>query len=141
MFPSRVIRSAAAPILVALTGCDGPPRAATTTPTTAPARAAAKLDPAPTAIPRPGPPKPDATRLRYDAASRTLEVYSPPVPGGRWMLTTPHEPRGIPLDGPYQFPPTVNPDITAVFYVANGKPSEPVSLREILEAKDFPSKH
>ncbi len=150
MFPTRTTRSPA-PLVCALAvglagGCDGPPRAdgpdAPRAAATTPTRVAAKAERAPTAVPHPLPPKPDANRLRYDASSRTLEVYDPPVPGGRWMLSTPKEPRGMPVDGVYQFPPMVDVDGVTVFYVAaNGKPSEPVSLREIIEAKDFSAKH
>jgi hypothetical protein len=92
----------------------------------------------PAAIPRPDAPKPAADRLRYDPATRTLALDGPPVPGGRWMLGTPAEPRGVPVEGAYQFPPSVDLDRVTVFYTsANGRPSQPVALREVIAARDW----
>ena len=146
MLVTRMIRDRfphkfAALTALAVVGCGGAlpdPPETNRTATSTPSRVASKAEPAPTVSPHPQSPKPDATRLRYDVASRTLEVYEPPIPGGRWMLTTPKEPRGVPLEGLYQFPPMVNLDQFAVFYTGmNGKSSQPVSLREIVEARDF----
>jgi hypothetical protein len=126
--------------LVLFAGCEVRPYAAPSTKTTAThVQADATVpEPAPTAIPHPNAPKPDATRLRYDSASRTLEAGDPPVPGGQWMLSSPKEPRGVPFERSYQFPPAVDPDKVAVFYTsATGQASQTVSLREIVEAKDL----
>ena len=117
--------------VAAAVGCDGRPHAMP-----APSPSTSRL--APTAIPNPGTPKPDANRIRYDAATRTLEVGDPPVPGGRWMLGTPAEPRGVPVERVYQFPPSVDLDKVTVFYTAaNGRPSSPVGLREVIAARDI----
>ena len=80
--------------------------------------------------------KPDVTRLTYDAARRTLRVYELAEPSARWLLTLPGAPMGVPVDGEYEFPATVDCDLDQVvlFYtVPNHRPSPGVSLREIVE--------
>jgi hypothetical protein len=63
-------------------------------------------------------------------------VYDLPDRQARWMLTLPTAPMGVPVDREYQFPPGMELDLdeVSVFYtVPNSRPSQAVSLREILD--------
>lgn len=96
-------------------------------------------DARPVAIQTRQPPKPDLARLRFDPATRTLELYELPGTDARWMLLSPAAARGVPVDQKYQFPAGTDLDLerVAVFYVANGRPSPAVTLQEILDAKNL----
>ena len=142
----RRARMARLPVLaasaawVAASGCDAQPRAASTEahtlPTAStPARpgdefvrglvpAAAQAGPDPAGV---RPEHPDADPVRVAGES------------GRWMLTSPNAPVGVPVDREYKFPPEADLDLdrVAVFYtVPNRRPSPTVSLREIIDARE-----
>lgn len=125
---------------VALAGCDAPPAdpvpalPATQTP-------GADAPRSPESAPPPATPqaaRPDVTRLAYHADKRTLTLYPLAERSGRWMLAVPGRPRGVPVDGEYEFPPSMDFDLdqVRVFYtVADRRPSPAVTLREILDAQ------
>lgn len=84
-------------------------------------------------------PKPDPTRLRYDPSTRTLELYELAGKDARWMLCTPTDPRGVPVDRVHQFPAAMDLDLdrVSVFAVVAGRPSPAVTLQDILDAKNL----
>ncbi len=146
MTSTRMPRLALALALFGSAGCGGPapqgadaprspvdaPRSPTDTPDS-PAVAA------PPATPQAA--RPDVTRLAYHADKRTLTLYPLAEQSGRWMLAVPGRPRGVPVDGEYEFPPSMDFDLdqVRVFYtVADRRPSPAVTLREILDAHDGP---
>jgi hypothetical protein len=103
-----------------------------------PSTGTSRLDPLAISNPR-RTPKPDLTRLRFDPSTRTLELYELAGKDSRWMLSTPSDPRGVPVDRVHQFPSMMDLDLerVAVFYVIGGRPSPAVTLQEILDAKDL----
>ena len=120
--------------VAAAVGCDGSPPAAGTIPSARGDRAAAGPDQ--TALV-----KPDPLAIQYTPATRTLELSAPPVPGARWLLVLSAEPRGVPVDGVYQFPEMAEPDLdeTAVCYrTRQGQTSPRVTLREVVAAREYP---
>ncbi len=84
-------------------------------------------------------PKPDLARLRFDPTTRTLELYQLDGKDARWMLVTPADPRGVPVDRLYQFPTTMDLDLdrVGVFYILAGRTSPSVTLREILDSRNL----
>ena len=131
---------AASAAWAAASGCDAQPRATSTEVRTVPT-AAAPTRPGDEFVraPAPQPHKPDLTRLGFDPSTRTLTLYELPEQSGRWMLTSPAAPVGVPVDREYKFPPEANLDLdrVAVFYtVPNRRPSPTVSLREIIDARE-----
>lgn len=139
---ARVISAvlAASAAWVAVPGCDAQPRAASTEVRTVPT-AATPARPGDEFVraPSPQPHKPDLTRLGFDPSTRTLTLYELPELSGRWMLTSPAAPVGVPVDREYKFPPEMELDFdrVAVFYtVPNRRPSPTVTLREIIDARE-----
>ena len=62
------------------------------------------------------------------------------MPGARWLLVRSTEPRGVPVDRVYQFPEMadLDLDLTAVCYrTAQGETSPRVTLREVIEAREY----
>ena len=147
MITTRMPRLALALAWFGAAGCGAPPAdpvpppAAVAPGTDAPRPAAddsrSPADAAPPATPRAT--RPDVTRLAYHADKRTLTLYPLAEQSGRWMLAVPGRPRGVPVDGEYEFPPSMDFDLdqVRVFYtVADRRPSPAVTLREILDAHD-----
>jgi len=122
---------------LALVGCDASPRGSTADTRGQEAPPLRALPESPDVSPtRQESARPDVARLGYDAARRTLTVYELPERSARWMLTLPGAPMGVPVDGEYEFPATVDCDLDQVvlFYtLPNHRPSPGVSLREIVE--------
>lgn len=118
--------------LLPLAGCDTPARTASS-----PTASEGLVDTGQPPGTPPRPPKPDLARLDYDVASRRLVLYTLEDRGARWMLVTVTSPSGIPIDEDYEFPLSNDPDLdqVAIFYtLPNHRPSQAVSLREIVEA-------
>jgi hypothetical protein len=95
-------------------------------------------DPLHTPAPRPRASKPDLARIKYDTANQVLTLYELPDRSARWMLATPANPGGVPVDREYQFPPSMAFDLeqVAVFYtVPDRLPSPTVTLREIVDGR------
>lgn len=120
-----------------LAGCEASPRGSTADTHVAEVPTLRALPESPALPPtRQESAKPDVQRLGYDPARRTLRVYELPERAGRWMLTLPGAPMGVPVDGEYEFPANVDCDLDQVvlFYtLPNRRPSPGVSLREIVE--------
>ena len=121
-----------------LAGCEASPRGAVAD-GRAPEALAIRTPPAPPARPdaQPESAKPDVSRLGYDPARRTLRVYELADPAARWVLTLPGAPMGVPVDGEYEFPATVECDFDSIVLfttLPSHRPSPGVSLREIAEA-------
>ncbi len=136
MTPARTARLLLLLALPAGAGCG------TTPPPTedAPAAAVAPADapPPPDPVSKPRSARPDPAQLGYAPARRVLTLYALPHPSARWMVALPGRPRGVPVDGEYEFPPTVAFDLdqVGVFYtVAGASPSPPVTLQEIIDAQ------
>lgn len=140
MFESRMLFLAA---LVAA-GCDSS-RPADTRPSRGPDIVPPGTDPGKPdtmaiTAPRPQLPKPDLTRMKFDAATRTLELYDLPGKGGRWMLRMPGDSLPVPVDRVHRFAPDMPLDldgVTVFYVVANGKASTTVTLRDILTAGEL----
>ena len=125
-------------VTLTLAGCEASPRGAPAD-GHAPDALAVRTSPEPPAGPdaQPESARPDVTRLGYDPARRTLSVYELDDPAARWVLTLPGAPMGVPVDGEYEFPATVDcdSDTIALFTTRpRHRPSPGVSLREIAEA-------
>lgn len=126
MDPARILRLSLSLSILALAGCE-----ATPTPAAVKADAPEPADAAPQAA------RPDAARLRFDAPRRLLTLYPLPDPGGRWMLALPG-PGTVPVNAEYEFPASEEFDWrqVCVFYtVPNQRPSPPVSVQDILDAR------
>jgi hypothetical protein len=81
--------------------------------------------------------RPDLSRLSYDEKSRTIKVYSLDNKS-RWTLTMPGLPKGVPIQGEYKLPMTMDLDpeqITLFYTTPNRSASASVTLQEILEAQ------
>jgi hypothetical protein len=80
-------------------------------------------------------PAPDAERIVYDARERALIFYDLPN-SARWVVQLPGV-KGANVGPVHRLPEGVDPDNTLVFYTKpNGKASNAVSLRQILDARD-----
>src|SRR5829696_7122577 len=93
---------AASTAWTAASGCDAQPRAASTEAHTLPtvSTPARPGDEFVRAL-SPQAHKPDLTRLGFDPSTRTLTLYELPEESGRWMLTSPAVPVGVPVDREY----------------------------------------
>ncbi len=81
-------------------------------------------------------PKPDTARLKFDESTQILQLYELPDPGSYWMVSLPAEPRGVPVQGDFQFAKPADPKSVTVFYtLPRGGVSNPVSLQDIVDAK------
>lgn len=128
------LRMRAASILAAagLAGCDATPRE----PADPPVRADAGPASRPPQDPKSTVAKPDPVLIDYDLETRTLTLYDLPDRGGRWMLATPADAKGGPVNAVHRFIDEVDVDAVAVFYTtAAGHPSPRVRLREVLLAR------
>ena len=104
-------------LLAAVLGCDSESR-----PADAPVRALM--------------PAPDAERIVYDARDRALVFYDLPN-SARWVVQLPGAGKGANVGPVHRLPEGVDPELTLVFYTRpNGKASNAVSLRQILDARD-----
>lgn len=91
---------------------------------------------------RTGTPRPDPKRLSYDPATFTLTVYEMPGVPAQWMVRTGGQRAGVPIPRTHRFAAPVRTDSTSVFYaVPNGGTSDPVTLRDILDAHAPPAVH
>jgi len=91
---------------------------------------------------RTGTPKPDPKRLSYDPTTFTLTVYELPGVSAQWMVRTGGKRVGVPIPRTHRFAAPVKAESTSVFYaVPNGGTSDPVTLRDILEAHSPPAVH
>lgn len=81
-------------------------------------------------------PAPDAERIVYDARDRSLTLYDLPN-AARWVVQLPGAEKGASVGPVHRLPEGVDPEQTMVFYTRpNGKASNAVSLRQILDARD-----
>jgi len=123
--------------VVGSVGCDSTP-----TDRPPPARPAAVAPPRGHPDVRTGTPKPDPKRLSYDPTTFTLTVYEVPGVPAQWMVRTGGQRAGVPIPRTHRFAAPVKAESTSVFYaVPNGGTSDPVTLRDILEAHAPPAVH
>ena len=81
-------------------------------------------------------PAPDAERIVYDVRERALVFYDLPNQS-RWVVQLPGAARAANVGPVHRLPENVDPENTLVFYTRpNGKASNAVSLRQILDARD-----
>ncbi|HUR55943.1 MAG TPA: hypothetical protein VMZ71_17540 [Gemmataceae bacterium] len=81
-------------------------------------------------------PAPDAERIVYDARERALVFYDLPN-SARWVVQLPGSEKGANVGPVHRLPDGIDPEQTLVFYTRpNGKASNAVSLRQILDARD-----
>ncbi len=135
MTPTRTLLGL---VTLILAGCEASPRGAPAD-GHAPEALAIRTPPEPPAGPdaQAESAKPDVSRLDYDPDRRTLRVYELADPAARWVLTLPGAPRGVPVDGEYEFPATVAGDLDSIVLfttLPSHRPSPGVTLREIAEA-------
>jgi hypothetical protein len=76
-------------------------------------------------------PRPDAHRIRFDAASRTLSLYDLADDQARWMLAGPRTSQGEPVSSGHVFTSDVDLDRVSVFYTIRGLASPALTLREV----------
>jgi len=77
--------------------------------------------------------KPDPFRMAYNADARTLNLYDLSDVEGRWMLVSPQNKSGEPVNIDHAFMTDVDLDAVAVFYTnSSGLVSPRVTLREIV---------
>jgi hypothetical protein len=119
-------------VLAGLTGCGADPRPADESVAGMPPDEMATRD-RPDMGPKPPPPATD--QIEYNKASHTLTFYELPN-SARWMVQLPGAAFAVPVAAKHRLPPGVDPDRTLVFYIVpNGRPSSPVSLRQIEKAQ------
>ena len=91
---------------------------------------------------RTGTPRPDPKRLTYDPTTHTLTVYEVPGVPAQWMVRTGNQRSGVPIPRTHRFATPVRAEAVSVFYaVPNGGTSDPVTLRDIIEAHAPPTVH
>lgn len=79
------------------------------------------------------PPPPDADRMNYDEVTRTLTLYDL-RDNECWHVKLPGDQTGRPVPSKHKLP-NVDPSEVEVYYArANGKPSMPVTVRQVLDS-------